>query len=111
MFGFDMLVHGVRGDQLPEEDLTEEELEVYGVDWEGLEDEKLLNSQRVNNSLSEESNSWVGQVGLPNHLNEVSANPPIGSLSQQKVQALDLSLHQWMHSPNDADIITVQNSV
>jgi len=33
MFGFDMLVHGVRGDQLPDEDLTEEELEVYGVDW------------------------------------------------------------------------------
>jgi hypothetical protein len=28
MFGFDMLVHGVRGDQLPDEDLTEEELEM-----------------------------------------------------------------------------------
>ncbi|EPQ50124.1 hypothetical protein GLOTRDRAFT_67157, partial [Gloeophyllum trabeum ATCC 11539] len=35
MFGFDMYVHGVRGDQLPEENLNEEELEVYGVDWEG----------------------------------------------------------------------------
>lgn len=33
MFGFDMLVHGVRGDQVPQhENLTEEEIEVYGVD-------------------------------------------------------------------------------
>ena len=36
MFGFDMLVHGVCGDQLPEDELHEDELEVYGVDWEGL---------------------------------------------------------------------------
>ena len=66
MFGFDMLVHGVRGDQLPEEELSEEELEVYGVDWEGLLDEWLLQSQRANNQ-------WVrgGTHGLDNldHLN------------------------------------------
>src|SRR6202050_19966 len=53
MFGFDMLVHGVRGDQLPDKDLSEEELEVYGVDWEGLHDEWLLNSQQANNPISE----------------------------------------------------------
>ncbi|KAF7311812.1 hypothetical protein MIND_00191700 [Mycena indigotica] len=34
MFGFDMLICGVRGDELPpeEEGLSEEELEVYGID-------------------------------------------------------------------------------
>ena len=42
MFGFNMLVHSICGNQLPEEYLTEEELEVYGVDWEGLHDEQLL---------------------------------------------------------------------
>lgn len=31
LFGFDMLVHGIRGDEL-----LEEELELYGVDWEAL---------------------------------------------------------------------------
>ncbi|KAJ7670247.1 hypothetical protein B0H17DRAFT_1209474 [Mycena rosella] len=37
MFVFDMLVNGVRGNQLPvDEVLNEEELEVYGIDWEGL---------------------------------------------------------------------------
>lgn len=107
MFGFDMLVHGIRGDQLPEDDLTEEELEVYGVDWDGLHDEQLLNSQRANNLLSEGSDSWVGRVGPPDHLNEVSVNPPVESLLPYEVDALDQSLWQWMHSPDDADIITI----
>ena len=35
-FGFDMFVHGVCGDQFPDEQLNDEELEVYGVDWEGF---------------------------------------------------------------------------
>ena len=39
LFGFDMMVHGVCSDQLPEEAMTEEEMEVYGVDWEGLNDD------------------------------------------------------------------------
>lgn len=30
MFGLDMLVHGTHGDQLPEDELPEEELDVYG---------------------------------------------------------------------------------
>ena len=107
MFGFDMLVHGVRGDQLPEDDLPEEELEVYGVDWEGLHDEQLLNSQRANNPLSEESDSWVGRVGPPDHLNEVSINPPVGPLLLHEVDVLNQLLQQWMHSPDDADIITL----
>ena len=50
LFGFDMIVHGIRGHQLPVE-LSNEELEVYGVDWEALIDERLLQSQRNNNFL------------------------------------------------------------
>ena len=71
MFGFDMIVHGVWGDQLPEDELSEEELEVNGVDWEGLQDDQLLWSQRENNSTDEGWSSWVGQQGPPAHLNEV----------------------------------------
>jgi len=51
MFGFDMLVHGLRGDQLPasvEEHITSEELEVYGVDWEALQNKRVLESARQN---------------------------------------------------------------
>ena len=38
-----MLVHGIRGSQLPSEDpepLSLEELEVFGVDWDALRQEQ-----------------------------------------------------------------------
>lgn len=60
MFGFNMLIHSIHGNQLPEEYLTEEELEVYGVDWEGLHDEQLLCSQGANNPMHKGWSSWVG---------------------------------------------------
>ena len=70
-----MFVHGMRGDQLPEEELSKE-LEVYGVDWKALHDEQLLRSQTANNSQGEGWTSWVGQTGPLQHLNEVSVEPP-----------------------------------
>lgn len=104
-----MLVHGVRGDQLPDDELLDEELEVYGVDWEGLHDEQLLHSQRANNPTGEGWNSWVGQVGAPEHLNSVNVDPPVGSLQPHEVVALDETLQQWMEcsSSDEAQIITL----
>jgi len=87
-----MLVHGIREDQLPDKDLSEEELEVYGVDWEGLHDKRLLNSQQANNPISEGWNSWVGHVGPPDNLNEVSVDPPVGSLFPGEVDTLNAAL-------------------
>lgn len=64
MFGFDMLVHGVRGQQLPplypDHKLPEDELEVYGIDWTAFRDDQLLQSLRGNNLQTEEGSSWVG---------------------------------------------------
>jgi hypothetical protein len=65
MFGFDMLVCGVRGNQLPTEELNEEELEVYGVDWEDLQDDQLLQSQRDNNPQQEGWKSWAPRASGP----------------------------------------------
>ena len=51
MFGFDMLVHGLRGGHLygtNEEIMTDEELEVYGVDWEALQNDCILESAQQN---------------------------------------------------------------
>ncbi|KAJ7035753.1 hypothetical protein C8F04DRAFT_1210195 [Mycena alexandri] len=76
MFVFDMLVNGVRGNQLPaEEEMDEEELEVYGIDWAGLQDDTLLASQWANNSMGEGATSWVGRVGPP-PLADLSTNVP-----------------------------------
>ena len=34
-----MMVYGVRGDSLPEEEMSDEDIEIYGVDWEVLSDD------------------------------------------------------------------------
>ena len=74
-----MMVHGVQGGWLPEEVMAEEEMEVYGVDWEGLNDDQLLCSQRENNHMHEGSSSWIGWTGSPQHLNEVPMYPPLSN--------------------------------
>lgn len=105
-FGFDMMVHGVRGDQVPEEDeLGSEELEVYGVDWEGLHDDRLLRSQQTNNSSEVGWSSWVGQVGPPEHLNEVSVQPPSEPLIIDEIEALEQVLPPWSDRPGNDEII------
>lgn len=83
MYGFDMIVHGVRGDTPTDTITSEEELEVYGLDWEALQDDTLRASHAANNPLSEGWTSWIGRTGPPEHLNEVSLESPnIGDQDQ-----------------------------
>ena len=49
MFGFDMIALGVRGDMVTDTDLQPDELEVYGMDWEALQDDTLRTAQADNN--------------------------------------------------------------
>jgi len=107
LFGFDMMVHGVRGHQLPVDELNDEELEVYGVDWEALHDERLLESQRNNNPAHEGGSSWLGQSGPPEHLNEVTVDPPSTVLEHPELQVLQDTLLPWLNSPNNMDIIAL----
>lgn len=108
LFGFDMFVHGVRGDQLPpDDDMTEEELEVFGVDWQGLRDENLLQSQRLNNSDAEGWTSWIGRVGPPPNLSEVILEAPNGPLQPPEVQLLHHHLQPWFGSGDDDDIVSL----
>ncbi|KAJ7303558.1 hypothetical protein DFH08DRAFT_918786 [Mycena albidolilacea] len=101
MFVFDMFVNGVHGDQLPpeEENLIDEELEVYGIDWQGLRDDGVLQSQARNNPRSEGSSSWVGHTGPPPDLSEVIVQPPQGTLTADEIA----------HFAEDADIISLWN--
>lgn len=97
MFGFDMLVHGIRGSQLPlpeEEDLSPEELEVYGVDWAALRNDHLLSSvrSRVAPGQVGDGSSWIGQAGPPPHLNEVPLDPPDIALGDTQIQALEAAV-------------------
>lgn len=108
LFGFDMMVHGVRGDQLPEEAMADEEVEVYGVDWEGLNDDRLLRSQRENNHIHEGSTSWIGRTGPPQHLNEVPVYPPSSdALTSEELSGLSDAVHPWFGLPDDESKLIV----
>ncbi|KAF8178684.1 hypothetical protein K438DRAFT_1604747, partial [Mycena galopus ATCC 62051] len=106
MFGFDMYVNGVHGDQLPqeEEDLGKDELEVYGIDWQGLHDNNILRSQAQNNSTTEGSSSWVGHTGPPD-LSQVIVQPPVGTLTEEEATDLYNSFSHLIGSAEDGDII------
>lgn len=91
MFGFDMYVHGVRGSQLPnEENLSPDDMEVYGVDWEGLQDDHLLRARSSNNPDSEEATSWI-QGGPPprERMNEIVVEPPTELLSVDELDYIN----------------------
>ncbi|KAF7343958.1 hypothetical protein MVEN_01685000 [Mycena venus] len=109
MFVFDMLVNGVRGNQLPEEELSEEELEVYGIDWSGLRDDDLLASQRANNPTGEGATSWIGRVGPPllADLSSVVVEPPVGLLQEGQDVYLYNSVVHLLGSARDEDCILV----
>lgn len=109
MFGFDMMVHGVRGDQLSDHEdvIGEEELEVYGIDWEGLQDETILHSRHSNNSADEDSGSWIGQIGPPVNLNEVQVDSPNSPLSTQEIELLDETILPWKGLADNDGIVSL----
>jgi hypothetical protein len=99
-----------RDQLLPEEEnLIEEELEVYGIDWQGLRDDGVLQSQAQNNPRSEGSSSWVGYTGPPPDLSEVIVQPPQGTLTADEISHLYDSCSPLLGSAEDADIISLWN--
>ncbi|KAJ7181273.1 hypothetical protein C8R46DRAFT_986417 [Mycena filopes] len=109
MFVFDMLVNGVRGNQLPDDAMSEEELEVYGIDWEGLRDNTLLDSQRHNNPTAEGATSWIGRIGPPAlaDLSSVIVEPPPGTLEEDEVNTLFNAIQHLLGSAEDDDCIAL----
>ncbi|KIK60693.1 hypothetical protein GYMLUDRAFT_59406 [Collybiopsis luxurians FD-317 M1] len=98
-FGFDMLINGHWGDPVDWYAMTNEKLEVFGVDWEGLQDDDLLQSLWKNYS-NEGAGSWLGHNGPLSDLNEVSVNTPTGPLTQQQVDYLDTLLQAYSRQPS-----------
>ncbi|EPS92568.1 hypothetical protein FOMPIDRAFT_1056746 [Fomitopsis schrenkii] len=74
MFGWDMCIHGVRGGQLAQQHnhLTPQELELYGVDYEGLMDDTLLQSREQNNTDNEGTSSFLGRIPPPDRINTIT---------------------------------------
>lgn len=95
MFTFDMLVNGVHGADL---ELTEEEIEVHGIDWDGLTSETLRDSERDNNPGGESATrtSWVGRIGPPDNLNEVVVDSPETIFEDENISHLDDAVSEWL---------------
>lgn len=93
MYGFDMLVHGERGD-----DLSEAELAVFGVDWEALRGRQIPTEGAGGAAAS---GSWVGRVGPPENLSHVELEPVVGSLTEAEVERLYLYIEPYL-ARNDA---------
>ncbi|KAF8182176.1 hypothetical protein K438DRAFT_1767502 [Mycena galopus ATCC 62051] len=100
-------IDGVRGDQLPQEEegLSEDKLEVYGIDWQGLCNDNILHSHAQNNSTTEGSSSWVGHTGPPPDLSQVIVQPPVGTLTEEEVTDLYNSFSHLIGSAEDGDVI------
>ncbi|KAF8146615.1 hypothetical protein K438DRAFT_2092941 [Mycena galopus ATCC 62051] len=95
--------------QLPDDAMSEEELEVYGIDWEGLRDDALLDSQQRNNPSAEGAMSWVGRIGPPTltDLSSVIVEPPPGKMEEDELITLYNAVQHLLGSANDNDCITL----
>ncbi|KAF9509887.1 hypothetical protein BS47DRAFT_1300921, partial [Hydnum rufescens UP504] len=99
-FYFDMLVHGIRGDFLAPHDFDDvilpQDLELFGVDWAALREPALADSQLQNNTITENTSSWIGRRGPPDNLNEVMVEPPEGDLTVEDIGQLHTFISPWL---------------
>lgn len=102
MWLFDQVDLGVRGSEL-----AAEELEMFGVDWEGLREASVLASWQGNNSTAAEgTSSWVGQAGPPPDLSEVIVEEPDGVyLELGDVERLHLSVLPWLGRSDEDGLV------
>lgn len=107
MFSFDMLTCGVRGVGILTDVMSNDELEIYGVDWEALQDDQILESvNRGINTIGEENTSWVGQVGPPARLSEVLLDSPENPLTVEESTELHNEVGHLLGNGSDEEIIT-----
>ena len=108
MFGFDMLVHGIRGDRLYDDDLTADELEVYGVDWAALNDDHIVRSVQTSAPQNDGAASWIGRTGPPDNLNEVSLfSPTAPGTDSDDFTGFDTAMALWMETAGDTSISAI----
>ncbi|KAJ3815578.1 hypothetical protein F5876DRAFT_30466 [Lentinula aff. lateritia] len=105
MFVFDSLVNGIRGEPLDQFAMSDEELEIFGVDWEGLQDEVLLRALRQNYAPNEGSGSWLGSRGPPPDLNTVTVDPPSTLLNPEQLAFLDQLVQNHSRLPHEPEVV------
>lgn len=97
MFLFGMLQDGPRGlehatSHTADDHLNEEEMALYGIDWEAQQDPILMNQVLENEPQDWEDDNPFQTVSSPDHMAEVICDPPGCPLIADQVLSLDLQL-------------------
>ncbi|KAF9520814.1 hypothetical protein BS47DRAFT_1357209 [Hydnum rufescens UP504] len=85
------MLHKVQDDVILPQDL-----ELFGVDWAALSELVLADSQLQNNTITENTSSWIGRRGPPDNLNEVMVEPPEGDLTVEDIGQLHTFISPWL---------------
>jgi hypothetical protein len=70
-----------------------------------LHDERFLQSRAENNSIDEESSSWISQIGPPERLNEVYVEAPNAPLAPDDMESINAATSPWIGLPDDDSIV------
>ncbi|KAK7439172.1 hypothetical protein VKT23_017662 [Stygiomarasmius scandens] len=89
MFFFDMIALGMRGQEIS---LPEEELEVFGIDWDSYADDDILNSHYDNNLPGQQS--ATGGMPSREQLSYVEVEPPDQVLTEEQIEQIDTVVSQ-----------------
>jgi hypothetical protein len=84
--------------------LSDEELDVFGVDWEGLQNENMLQSRQTNNPADEAARSWLAQNPPPQNLNQVHVDPPADIFTDEEIMVIDQSLLHLLGAVRDDEV-------
>lgn len=96
----------MRGDSVDQFSMSDDELEVFGVDWEGLQDETLLRALR-RNYANEEGSTWHGRQGPSPVLHEVRVDPPSGPLTTTQIRELDTVIQSIPRTSEQGDVMNL----
>ncbi|RPD52483.1 hypothetical protein L227DRAFT_514753 [Lentinus tigrinus ALCF2SS1-6] len=95
LFMFGMVRHGPRGMDLQPEPVNDpvDDLAAYGVDWAAMENQNLMRHHAAHNpSASRNHSQPFTPASRPEHLHEVTCDPPRCPLTPAQVSALNAHL-------------------
>lgn len=84
-----------------EEELNDDELQDYGVDWEALQDEVIVASHAANNR---EPATWMGRTGPPENLSEVIVEDVGSALSADQAELLYRHIEPLLEQADQASL-------
>ena len=78
------------------ESLPDEEIEIFGVDWEALDDNTVRQNIMANNISNGDGSSWIRRNGPPAQLGGIELDGPEQPLTQHQIEQLNNAVSGWV---------------